>query len=396
MPPFAQLRSQKPGTSESVSYDLSTAEFEIDVSVETGADGKAVGTAFIPGDVLCTAFGQPNADLLNLTEITVTGVSTSLPMSFGGSFHTGEAGTKQMSNLATVKRVHQISDTEMTAHHFIAPAASEPGVLTHVLPTQGLAHIPLDEVENYVDNTKTAIGRELRWASEMSAPVSQLTSTCSEVSTDDAASEARFLVPIDPGATGCAMSKLVNANRTNASFCDGVYHESKRSVTKDIDNRDCMVMTKGDFDVVSAQLKENLTTKSPYKNGLGLKLSANATGDVPAGSTVRVMTQMTRQRTSELFEKPDNAPGCTLNKAECHAFLGETEETAVASAPQGSADELAARVMAIPMGKAAANRSTFNSRAFIKTAVVALDSSDDEGGGAPLAVNDGAESDGEN
>lgn len=249
--PLHPLKTEEP-VSTHVSYDKANAQFSVAVPVANREDGHVGGTAHISGESLLRAFGQPNADLLHLNKINVTGATTSSDFSYGGHFHTGESGSDQAKAIISHNRIHHIDgENERTiATHFVVPPGDDGRNVT-ITPPSGLGSVEFEADPDQKAKTSTAIGRELRWGKEMSMNHEDLAADCQEVTSQgvdgEKSTKSRFLVPVDVNDASCAMSKLISVNRQNPTFCDGMYHESKRQVVTNADGKKMVVMDAGHF-----------------------------------------------------------------------------------------------------------------------------------------------------
>lgn len=336
-----------------VGYDKSDASFSVAIPLCNREDGHAAGTAHISGETLLRAFGQPNADLLHVNKINVTGATTSSGCSYGGHFHTGESGSENAAVIESHRRVHHVEgDRNATvAAHFIVPPGNE-GCQTTITPPKGLGAIDFEPNPEQRAQTSTALGRELRWGKEMEKDQKDLARDCQEVTSQghggDGCAKSRFLVPVDVTDDSCAMSKLVAANKTNASFCGGQYHEDSRKTVM-VDGKKMVVMDPDHFKDVSDTLKRNLKTHNPLKDGLTINVQSHCPTEVEDGQKMHVYADVFRTPTATVFGE-EHVEGQTITKADAHKLLGEDLSAAMAATPATTASKLAQEVFAVALG----------------------------------------------
>ena len=313
-----------------VLFDNASRDVVLTMPLEQHEDGSVGASLHIDGSYLNRVMGVPDADLLNLTKVEFTGANTNAGFAMGGHLHVGEPGSPDATPLVTASRVTHISGATQATHasHVVIPAGTT-GVNTFISPPNGLGTVVLEPDSGQLEQTKTALGRELRWSEFTGKKASSLTGSCTEVRSGE---HTRVLVPNAPSPDNCAMSKLLQANSLNPSFCAGAYHPDTRHEAKDSSNRDCTVMTHADFKSTESALAKNLTTQSKLQHGLSLRLKSFGPETIVPGQEVSVHATIHREKTVDTLaaEPLAGSFGTALTRAASHALLNESEDVSAA------------------------------------------------------------------
>jgi hypothetical protein len=327
-------------------HDKESRTVSFQVKMVPGEDGHGVGSAHLGPNQLMEIAGVPNPDLLNINNIEVTKVSSSVGDTIGGTFHTRSSGGDDFAQVAldTKDRSYVLNHGKVaTGFHFTVPPAKKPGETT---TTTGSTTVKLATDPDRIANTKTGLSRAMRWGNDVNKTAAELSATCTRVQMDG---DTRVMVPKNPGLGGCAMSRLVAANMGNPGFCDGAYKTTGQTVT-DASGTECRVMHGHHFDQVAETLKANLTNKSAFEHGLELNLeTANPmdAGTANGSNMVTVEATIHRDTVRNVLSpeaEPSDAP---MSVAEAHGLLGYSPE--VAFSGQTDEQQLAKQVFGMKL-----------------------------------------------
>jgi hypothetical protein len=248
------------------SYNVSSAKVMVTADLRPHPkNGTLVGTAHLTSEQLCALGGQPDIDMLNLDAIGCTGGFSNIGDVVGVTCKLGtESGSTAV--LPTIDRHMHLCGEEgtLTACHFLLPPASGTGDM-HATGDAGTIRPAIDvDTQARFDRTTNAIARSVRWDNTNHGSHEVLAGTCTQVGSG---SDSRWLIPHNPTASSCAISKLWDQNKTSAEFCRGDYSSKNASTTTDMQGRMCTVVSDKDMQAVSKLLSSKLEPSSAFQHG---------------------------------------------------------------------------------------------------------------------------------
>ena len=335
-----------------MAHNVSEQKTHFTVNMAADEDGFMSGEAHITGPQLSRMLGQTTVDLAHLAEISFDSAATNIGCAVGGHFEHGRGDTA--ATFSTMDRaMHVNSSGNVTACHLVVGPSCGSG---NVQVYQGLGSLKPAHTLGTHEDTRSAIGRSLRWAGQ--DHTNNLSGACLKVGLGPA---VRYLVPNDKSEQKCAMSTLFGVNATKDDFCGGRYTTARATKAVCPQGRECTVVTAEDFATVKDALLNRFSEKNPLMAGLTLKLKSFSQDDHALGTElteagfqphINLVTTFKRALTKDFLGSEQPAQHLAVTRTDMHELLGEDATTAALIAKQtGSttADSFAKQIMALSL-----------------------------------------------